>query len=175
MFRTSCPIVKREIQTFSQSVNVGGESKRIEFEKEIVWIQESESQLLYKHGEKVIKEGSTDSDYYGYLTSPTIDRPTPAEQAKYYSITTESSLELVVMTTVLMRPAIENSEDAAVNKNNTLNNYKVQLSEVPSNWMKADCSNLESITLAAEVTWSSKNTAQQNSELLAEFIKRWTL
>lgn len=179
-FYTSCPVVKRSVQTLHQWVDVGCERKKIDFDKEIIWLIESESQLLFRHGGMVLHEGSTTNDYYGYLTSTNIAGPSPAEIAAGFSITNSSSLELVVLTSVFTLAVIETEQDAIHNLKKR-ENCRSMYSNFPSSWrvsiesldpFEPPCK-LNRVDLASSVTWSSKNSVEENSDLLAHFVKLW--
>jgi hypothetical protein len=47
-FRTGNPIVARTTETFVEHVMIGGERKRMEFERPIIWLMESETRLIYR-------------------------------------------------------------------------------------------------------------------------------
>lgn len=182
IFHTSCPIVKTTHESLCQWLTVGGVYQKAEFVKEVLWIQESESQLLFQHGGKTLKEGSTYNDYYGYLSSLVIDSPTSLETATYYGISIDSSLTLLVKTKVFLRPAIESSDDALYNKRKK-DTHRHQYSNLPETWRKEELHHdgtliypqIERVSITEDVTWSSQNTAEQNAELQNNFLNAWKL
>lgn len=179
-FSTSCPVVARGDETFVEHVTAGGARVRFAHVKPILWIQESTSQLLFKHGDMVLQEGATYNDWYGYLKS--LRNHGGDRLCEHYSITPDSSLELVLMTTVMQSPATETAETIRENKAKPTN-YKPTFLYVPQAWRKEidDPDEpgkklyrmLEPRILALEITWSSKNTPEQNAALAAEFIEKW--
>ncbi|MBC8741844.1 hypothetical protein F6X40_35440 [Paraburkholderia sp. UCT31] len=178
-FKTHCPVVKRTTETFTEFVTVGGERRRMTFEKDIVWIQESETKRLFRHGGEVLKEGSTTTDYYGYLTSFRDENESSERSMQFYGITPESSLELVLMTTIRLSPATETAETLEHNRKK-LPDYKAQYADVPNDWRQEVVADgetlwpyLQPIKLAQEVVWSSKNTPEQNEALEQEFTRKW--
>jgi len=64
-----CPVVKTETMTLWQYVEVGGSRKLMSFEQEIMWLRESEADLVFRHRRTTIKRLTTSSDFYGFLTS----------------------------------------------------------------------------------------------------------
>jgi hypothetical protein len=182
-FRSSCPVVERTQETFVEHVTVGGERRRMEYTKPIIWIQESESQVQFLHGGEILKEGSTHNDWYGYLTSHRQNNPEKIAAA--YSITPESSLELVQVTTVKQIPATETAVTIEQNRTQHVN-YKPLYADVPDAWRKEVQNEhfpddpkeklyprLEPRVLGTGITWTSKNTPEQNAELAARFIEQW--
>jgi hypothetical protein len=67
--RTRCPIVRAEERTLYQRIEVAGQYQFVSFRKKILWLRESESQIMIRHEGILIDDGSTTSDWYGYLTS----------------------------------------------------------------------------------------------------------
>lgn len=182
-FHTGCAVVERTEEVFVEHVNIGGERRRAEFTKPILWIQESETQLQYLHGGKVLQTGDINNDWYGYLTS--LNDLRPGAHANDFGINTESSLELVLMTVVKQSPATETPETIAENLKRPAN-YKAVYLNVPDTWRKEGGENalfpgeklflrLESRVLGQGVTWSSKNTPEQNVALAAEFKTKWAI
>jgi hypothetical protein len=180
VFRTSCPVVKKTVETFVDYVNVGDERRRVEFTKQIHWIRESESQLLYMHGGQVVETGATHNDFYGFLSSCNMDGPTPQQLATHFSVTTESSLEIVVKTTVFLRPAYESEECAEANRTKP-ENYKAKYAYVPDTWRKEVVVDdqtvwptLEREELVTAISWSSKRTEAENAATVAELRRQWS-
>lgn len=178
-FRSQCPIVDRTQETFVDFVYVGGERQRVEFTKPINWLQESESRIQYLHGGKLLKECSTYNDYYGYLTS--IDPEPAIELCNHYGITPESTLELVILTTVFQKPATETPDTIERNRSQPAN-YKTIHAYVPDSWRKESEEDGHKIfpilgnrTLHEGVVWSSKNTPEQNEKLITEFKAKWAV
>lgn len=178
-FYTACPLVRRTQEPFVEWANIGGERRRFEFIREIFWLQQSESQLLYRHGGKVIKEGATRNDFYGYLSSCDIHEPTPEEMAAFYAITPESSIELVVQTTVFLEPACQTPETIEYNRTRP-STRKWQYAYLPNDWRQEISRDgercwprLERVELGSGVTWSSKNSPEDNALLKRMFKLNW--
>lgn len=178
MFYSACPVHSRVKETFSEFVRVGGESKEIPFDREIIWLQCSESHLEYRHGGRALDVStSTYNDFYGYLTS--MDDLDQLKVATSYGIDRTSTLELVVVTKVVLSPACETDATAERNRN-APPSYKTAYEYVPSEWRRPVVVDGEKIwppiqarDLGEEVTWSSKNTPEENAALLAAFRTRW--
>ncbi len=178
-FRTGCDVVKRTKETFVQWITVGGERRREEFTKEILWIQESETRTAFYHGGNEVTDGSTFNDFYGYLTS--CDDVGLEAKAASYKITPESSLELVAETTVFLHPAIETEATRAENDRQPAN-YKKVFSYLPNDWRKEEVVDgvpvwvsVQKTVLETEVTWSSKNTPEENVALKQAFKAKWQI
>ena len=63
-FRTSCPILRQEQRTlYFQTPHPRGRPTMEPFEQEVIWLLESEVQILYLHGDKALKEGPSYSDF----------------------------------------------------------------------------------------------------------------
>lgn len=66
---SSCPIVRDELMTLWESVEAGGGTQLIQFQKRILWLRESETQIVLRWDGQDFKEKYTFNDWYGYLTS----------------------------------------------------------------------------------------------------------
>lgn len=174
---TRSPIAKVTNETFVERVVVGGERRREEFVREITWLLKSESETLFMHGGKVIKEGSTYIDVAGFLES--MNGPTTQSACDYYKIDRESSLELVVMTRIIHAPVRDSDETKAYNAALSGNDFKKYLT-VPPTWLREELINdqwtpffLQDELVHEEVTWSSKWTEGEVMARRAMFRGRW--
>lgn len=168
-FRTNCAVAKRTTEAFVQRVNVGGVSQRMEYEKQVVWILESSSRRVYMHGGEELKESGSFNDHYGFLTS--MDQ---VEEAKSlcatYKIDEASSLELVILLTVHLRPCVETEECLAHNAKAEASGLKRMYAEVPNEWRKEEMRDgerywptLEPEIIAKDVlVWTSKSSDAEN-------------
>lgn len=177
-FYTSCPAVRRTVETFTQFISVGGESQRVEFTRPIVWIQESESQLLFLHGGEILEEGETHNDFYGYLSSMDL-RESVNRLMRKFQITADSSLELVVATRVAQRPARETEECLAYNVGRSPR-QKAMYAYLDDDWRQHTVEDgeerlrrLGTSMLGQAHTWSSRLSPEENAALAAAFISRW--
>lgn len=183
---TTCPVVSRNIETFTSFVNVGGESQKMTFDRPILWIQESETKIQYLHGGKVLKEGPVYSDYYGYLTSfvPSREDDGAAHYAKEFEVDQDSSLEIRMLTQIHKIPLVETEEDRAYNAQNAGKQTR-QYSHLPDDYRKEQkCEHspsglyypqLEKVLVAESVTWSSKLTPEENKALAEAFRAEWAV
>lgn len=64
-----CPVVKTETLTLWQYVEVGGSRKLVDFEQEVMWLRESEADVVFCHRQAEIKNLSTTTDFYGFTTA----------------------------------------------------------------------------------------------------------
>src|SRR5690606_10687362 len=114
-------------------VAVGGERRRIEFTKPIFWLQESETQIQFRHGGKIFDTGATHTDWYGYLKSIDTATKSAITTAEYFSIEPGSSLEMVLMTKIMQCPATETEETIRENSQKPAG-YKTAYMHVPEKW-----------------------------------------
>ncbi|WP_146039583.1 MULTISPECIES: hypothetical protein [unclassified Variovorax] len=173
--------MRRTTETFVERLLVGGERQTFHFEREIVWLQESEAMVRFVHGGKEIKHGSTHTDFYGYLSAAEHLVDEAARTAQAFSVTTESSLAIEVVARVHQRPVTEPEEARKYNATKPAN-YKSRWGEVPDDWRKdvlvdgeALSRSFARVELAEELVWTSKQTAQANQGLLAVFQARWAV
>ncbi|WP_241032664.1 MULTISPECIES: hypothetical protein [Pseudomonas] len=185
---TSCPVVRRNIETFHQSVYLGGVHSMESFERPILWIQESETRVLYLHGGKVLHNGPDYGDYYGYLTS-FINRnedDDKTSEAKTFGITCQSTLEMQLVTRIHQIPMIETDADRQENASRATRGLKTrQYTRIPEDWRKEmACEHspsgkyypgLEKVMVVEVVTWSSKRTKEENQAFAADFIQEWAV
>ncbi|MDT8925222.1 hypothetical protein RBE51_20730 [Pseudomonas taiwanensis] len=177
-FRTECPTSKTT-EKFVQFVDVGGKRQKMPFEREVVWVQESETTLLFMHGGKVVRQGPVTNDYYGYLTSFTRTDAHGAELlAQEYGVTPESTLEIHLVTTITRRPCLETEADQVAN--GEASGQRRQYSHLPDTWRQETVVDgevryldLEAVTVATGLVWSSKNAAEQNASLAQAFAQQW--
>jgi hypothetical protein len=180
-FHTSCPVVRRSTEEFSQWVVIGGDRRKAIFEKAIVWLLESESVVQFLHGGELLTEGRHSNDFYGLLSSTDASAAGLGlvQLAQRYGITQESSLILVVETRVFERPAVEPAETIAKNKQQP-KGYKLAYAQVPDDWRQerivdgeTTWPRLEQVEIASGVVWTSRNDEESNARLCADFVAQW--
>ncbi len=107
-FLSRCPVVREEDLELCQIVKVAGTSQAVPFKARIMYLWESSSKLGYCHGGKLLTQGATFNDYYGYLTSTDNAIEEAKQRCNILSITTESTLtlsvELIIQEKVVIRP-----------------------------------------------------------------------
>lgn len=110
---SNCPVVKREKAQLVQRSHINHVRKTVfmPFEQEIVWLRETESKITYWHGGKFFHEGSTFSDYYGFFSSMKSAIEEAEKMLEHFNITTQSSLEVHVRTTISDYPMLETEAD----------------------------------------------------------------
>lgn len=179
---SNCPIARRTMETFVQYVAVGGIRQRVEFQREIVWLVASSSQQQFIHGGQVLHEGSEFTDFYGYLNA--LNPEETVKLAKAYSITSASSLELRMQTSIKLVPHFETDECKEYNTSKPAT-YMNKWGYVPQEWRqetpdpdatdgRMNRSALEPIVLVeSHTTWSSKRSEQENAAFIAQFINEW--
>lgn len=178
-FYSSCPVARRTSETFVEWTSIGGERRRFEFERPVVWLQQSEADVRFVHGGEELKRGSTHNDFYGYLTAAEGLQGSARQVAKTYGVTEESSLVIEIVTRVFLSPVIETEETKQYNLTKP-RDQKSQWAYIPEDWRKevqdggeTIWPRLENVELAEEVVWSTKHSAERNEELLSEFRERW--
>ena len=181
LFYSACPVVRRTTETFVERLMVGGERQTFHFDREIVWLQESEAMLRFVHGGKEIKHGSTHTDFYGYLSAAEHLVDEGERTAQAFGVTTESSLAIEVVARLYQRPVIEPDEARRHNLTKPAN-HKARWGYVPDDWRKDVLVDGETISrpfaqieLAEEVVWTSKQTAGENKAILTAFQARWAV
>lgn len=184
---TTCPVVRRKMETFHQPIHVGGELKIESFDRPILWVQESETQVVYLHGGKILLKGAEFSDYFGYLTSfvnrEDYDKTVSASD---YDITEQSSLEMQLVTRIMQIPMIETDSDREYNAKATHNGTRSrQYTRIPEEWRKEmPCEHspsgkyyptLEPVLIVEAVVWTSKRSAEDNQAFEKAFIEEWAV
>jgi hypothetical protein len=174
------PVAEVTNETFTEFVTMGGERKPVEFQREVTWILESETEFLYVHGGVVIKHGPAYHDYYGYLKS--IELEDAKAFADEYVITRDSSLSLVAKTKILKVPVLETDEDK-VNNLDKAENFRSTYSQIPETWFQANGvvdeipqylrGNELKQALVYQEVWSSKNSDEGNQKILDAFMLKW--
>ncbi|MGH8159297.1 MAG: hypothetical protein ACREPQ_14345 [Rhodanobacter sp.] len=179
VIRSRCSVAETTTETFVEYVPVGGQRQRLEFTRAVTWLRESESRLLFVHGGKVLQEGSTFGDYYGYLTSFDIKEPSPQDIASDFGVSSDSSLEVEVRTTVFLQPVMQTDETCAYNKGKAAT-CMAQYVEIPFDWRQeitvdgeTRWRRVERKVLGEAVTWSSKNSPGANSAIALSFRDKW--
>jgi hypothetical protein len=174
------PVAEVTNETFVEFVTMGGERKPVEFQREVTWILESETEFLYVHGGLVIKHGPAYHDYYGYLKSMELEDAKAL--ADEYSITQDSSLSLVAKTKILKVPVLETDEDKA-NNHAKHEGLRSTYSQIPETWLQADGviddiaqyvrgNELKQVLVYQEV-WSSEKGDEDNQKILEAFKLKW--
>jgi len=173
------PIAKRTLESFVQHTYVAGERVKHAFEREIVWLLSSETTLTFVHGGRVLKTGSANTDYYGYLTSFRPGGHDPQAAADEYQVNQDSSLEIQLVVRLFITPVFESDEDKESNKA-FADRKRRTFTRIPEEWRKEVVSDGETLFPALEaqdidqaVVWSSKLTAVECDALAQAFRDKW--
>lgn len=68
--RSSCPIVRAEVLSLFERVEVAGKYRMLPFENRILWLRQSEAKIVLRHHDGIeITTGATLNDWYGFLSS----------------------------------------------------------------------------------------------------------
>lgn len=182
VFNTRASVVERTREIFVEHVSVGGKVRRIDFEEEILWLRESNTQMSYIHGGRVLSESGLYSDFHDFLTFADGESNAAEAMASSWGITPDSSLVAELKIRVYLSPVISTDETKAWNNRNP--RCCPQYERLPSNWRKEINSpydegkkifpQLEDKILTDEVVWSSKNTREENMRKANSFILKWS-
>lgn len=179
-FQSPAPIVRNSVESFFQHVEVAGEKRAIEFSKEVVWLRESETCVLFKHGGQTLHEGACYSDGYGYLTSMQAALSEAKASMAQYKIGVTSTLELVLVTQIHDNPALVTPQSLEMDaqQKGTRRNFgaispswsKKVIDEGETLWHE-----IEAVLQAEAVVWSSKNTDAVNQSVFEAFKNSWAI
>lgn len=178
-------IATRATMELFEYARIGGVGGYHSFEKNIVWLIESETQLSYWHGGVLLKEDSTFTDYYGYLRSMDYDQDLHFRKAKQFSVNQKSTLEMKLTTRFKLVPFIENEECFSWNSKASAENKRYKLINLPRDYSfkrKTGFANeqdhferLSEIEVDQEVIWCSYLSEPQNEERVARIKARWQM
>lgn len=176
-------IIGRTPMVFFEHVMVGGEQKIIPFTKTVTWVAESETKLSMFHGGVLIKDYSSFTDFYGYLTS-TDYNDYHISTAKELSVNLDSTLDLQLISALKAIPCFESDECIQWNATAKENNKKYKFCDASNKiWfrkqsfvdgeLKTEVHRLQEIKIVESLIWSTKNTEDVNEQLKADFIASW--
>lgn len=183
---SSCPIAARRRHTFVEYVQLGGDRRRMDFEKDIVWLQKAEATSKYMHGGEELKDRGTyvDSPHYLSCIEPAIHRVD--QGIKTYSIDKSSTLSLVIEAKIELVPVIEAEEDRIFNQSRLPDEYKkwvyphfdwrgMTRRDIASAGTDAFHRRLGPIELCKQIVWSSQWDDEQNAAVMAQFKLDWAV
>ena len=180
-FHSGCPVASKSIEAFTQRINIGGSMQSADFEKEILWLQTSESKMFFLHNGKLLKDVCTHTDFYGYLSSMNPKEMDYYANLNHFGITPESSLELAIECRVFLDPVFL-TQECIENNNRKPDNYKSMYARLPSEWRMAATEDgqdiwksLDAVNLTKEIVWSSKNLETKNLENWEAFERKWSI
>lgn len=128
---SSCPIVRAEITTLFERVEIAGQEFYFPFHKRLLWTRESETRLIVTHDGAVVDALCTINDFYGFLSSVTtsIEVYVP-EKAERLRVTKDTQLTIEALVTIRDVPRLpdESPEGIAHNANPK---FKKRFLEVP--------------------------------------------
>lgn len=178
-FRSGCDVVKKSVEPLVEYVTVGGVRRREEYFRDVLWLQESESRVVFIHGGQVVRDASTWCDVHGYLQSMKSAADVAATLATDFAVTADSSLEIVVRTTVYLVPCCETDETRQYNHKRQPG-YVATYASVSRGWLQEvevdgekRLRSLERIAQGQAITWSSRCTEAGNREARDQFRRTW--
>jgi hypothetical protein len=140
---SGCPIVRDEVLTLYERVEVMREQKFFPFEQRILWLRESEAKVTLSHRGVHIDDVQTLNDWSGYLTSIETAIKDTAKLAKHYKIKRGDALSIDIALKITDLPVVLDTslEGERWNKDSWRKRYKC----VPSYynggkwwWLSAD-------------------------------------
>ena len=117
-----CPVVRTETMKLWTEVAVPGKRELFPFERTILWVRESSTELRLMHRGIEIASAGTYNDYYGFLTS--LDCREGKDCFKRYGLKRGDTLQLVATTTITDEPLLEDTSRDAVDWNKTAQRKK---------------------------------------------------
>lgn len=199
-YHSSCPVIREGLTDCAQRLHVGSNTiSFVPFLENILWLRESEAQVSYWHGNKMLKEGSTCGDYYGYLTSLKSAVEDAQESKETYSVDENSSLEIRVYCAIEEIPVTYTPNDHDLgqkkayniishdkfwfhNEPTILNKY-LEVMNSSSDFQsrheaydKIEHLLIQRKIIAKEIlVWSSKNSLEENNKLLNHVINKFAI
>ncbi|MBN9503617.1 MAG: hypothetical protein BGO01_20775 [Armatimonadetes bacterium 55-13] len=161
-----------------------GSRRLVRFSMEIYWLRESETHFAYYWDGRIFRESSTTNDFYGFLTSPTVE--VYERTVNLFSLTATDRLEYRATTIISEYPVqlikaepgkkslvktfssdiFLGSEDDYVR----IENYDYDKGE--PDWVPGDVL-LKPRTVDEVVTFSSKRSEEENDRSLSDLRARW--
>jgi hypothetical protein len=121
-----------EDMNLCQWVEIGPDRRLERFKATVLWANSSESQILFMHGGKVLKEGATYTDTYGDSKTPALSEA--RAWIDRYGITAESSLSVVIKTAVRRQPFVRTDRCQQSDLQNTKRRHEVEY--IPDPWLQ---------------------------------------
>ncbi|HEX8915979.1 MAG TPA: hypothetical protein VF796_26770 [Humisphaera sp.] len=117
VIHSQCPVVRRGPLALREPVTVGGEYRLLPFEREVLWLRETRSEIRLAHRGVTIDEQGARNDFYGLCSSvreAVTDCVAYAGRAK---IDATATLDVVVDVRVLETPVLADASAEAVEEN----------------------------------------------------------
>lgn len=113
------PVIRTERLTLWEQVQVAGATRMISFDRDIVWLRQSETQMVLEHRGAEVASLCTLSDFYGFLSCLEHSCKEAKRFREQYKIKSGDALKIMALTTVADRPVVADTSDEAVNRNAT--------------------------------------------------------
>jgi len=165
---------------FYKKLNIGDHLQVEGLHTDIIWMIETESRLSFVHGGVHFHSPIVNVDYFGYLTSTDLYNEFE-ETCKLLSLGTDSSLSVQVETIFRFAPYIEDSRTKMTNKSRgngqyygapIPNEYKIP-TFIDESCENAFLGSLTKLEIAKEVIICSRNTQEQNINLIKQTEEKW--
>ncbi len=166
-FYSRCPVISEEVSSLARKVDISGDGKSVylPFNRNILWLRESESRIVISHGGVMIREGSTYTDYYGYLTSIESAINDAQDLCRRYDVSKSSSMLITIDVRIFETPALADETKEGIFWNEKDIKRRRYLNP-PRDWIYYDKEKVDSLESAIDS--ESKLHAWQNIETVAE-------
>lgn len=132
-FESRSPVVRSEKIQVTRAMDVsGGLSiwQPVHFEVDLLWLRRSECRVLVLAEDgRILKEGSTFNDFYGFLTSPKEPLERAPGYVRTFGATPTGPVEVRVAISVTEKPVLAGTKAPAFH---TLKTYRC----IPNDWIR---------------------------------------
>lgn len=119
-----CPVVRKETMKLWIEIDVPGRRELVQFEREILWIRESSTELRLIHRGAEIAHAGSYNDFCGFLTS--LENREGKDCFRRYKLKPGDTLQLVAACTITDTPHLEDKSPDAIEWNKEAQRKKYQ-------------------------------------------------
>lgn len=182
-FFSSAPVHQVTEEAFLEIERGEGDSVEHRFTRQVHWLMECQANHLFVHGGRVLTRGDEEfSERSGFLSSVREALDEAPFKVDEFSISAESTLDLIVRVEIKSKPALLLSQ---VSPGHLNKDHRLEYMPIPDSWLQEDgvfdeipqytrLSQIKRVLLMNNI-WSTKNSSEQNAELEREFFERWTV
>jgi hypothetical protein len=165
-FYSLCPIVRRETLKLTHPATVPGMGPvTIPCDKEIVWVRESESQIVLRHKGHDVKEDSTYSDFYGFTTSFEGAVGAARKLARELEVDSHSTLSVEIVFSVYDVPALQLKNTDNFIKQPEFANLTSSRWELDGQWLK------NRPVIEAQTIWTTTTDDEESASTVVREAK----
>lgn len=135
------PVVRHGIDKVGRIADISGTGGRrpVFFEQEIFWLRHSEARITFRHGGKIVSEGSSYCDVRNdFLGCIAYAIKGGLDLADRFAVTTASSLSIQISVSIIDEPHFCNGEHAAEGLGRSRKDPRGLLAEIPNDWLYDD-------------------------------------